>query len=265
MLSRLLLLLVLSGALVWYRRQSMENKSQLAVVDGGPAGALSPEAQPLPGPERIAAARAAHQKAIAQRCLNAGLPYPPRELFLRAFKQEGELEAWGREDDGEFRRITVFSVTQSSGKPGPKRREGDLQVPEGCYRIAAFNPESSFHLSLGLDYPNASDRILSDREKPGFDIYIHGGAVSVGCLPLGDDVIDELYLLAADVKARGKSELPVHIFPMRMDGSGWDTLKAGYPEHVGFWKQLEPIYAAFERTHQIPNVEVDPDGSYRLK
>ena len=265
MLLRFILLMILSGVFVWYHRHSTTNQLQLPVVTEDPETAISgPEVKPIPGPLRIAAARAARQESIVRRCRDVGLPYPPRELFLRAFKQEAELEAWGREDRGEFRRIGVFSVTKSSGKPGPKRREGDLQVPEGCYRIVAFNPESMFHLSLGIDYPNDSDKVLSDREKSGFDIYIHGGAVRVGSLPLGDEVIDELSLLATDVKEREQTDIPVHIFPTRMQGSGWVSLQADYPEHVDFWRQLEPIYATFERTHRIPPVAIAPDGAYRI-
>ncbi len=254
-------ILIAIGFLAWYWRQAPAGRAALALTDDPSA---SP-AQPLPGPERVAAARAARQKTIARRCKDAGLPYPPRELFLRAFKSEAQLEAWGREDRGEFRLISRYQITMSSGKPGPKRREGDLQVPEGCYHVAVFNPESSFHLSLGLDYPNASDKILSDPVKPGFDIYLHGGAISVGCLPLGDDAIEEVYLLATDVKARGQKEIPVHIFPARMEGKAWEDLRANHAEHANFWNQLEPIYAAFERTRRVPRTAVASDGSYRLE
>jgi len=254
-----LLLLALLSAAVWYWRHSYAMETQQDT--SGTIAAI----EPIPGPKRIAAARAARGKVIAKRCRDAGLPYPPRELFLRVFKKEAQLEAWGREDKGPFRQIGVFSITVSSGQPGPKRREGDLQVPEGCYRIVTFNPESRFHLSLGLDYPNASDKVLSDQEKPGFDIYIHGGAVSVGCVPLGDEVIEEVYLLANDVKARSQVELPVHIFPMRMEGPEWEAMQAASPEHATFWKQLEPIYASFERNRKVPIVEVQANGVYRLK
>ena len=223
MITRIVVYLLASiGLVVWYRHQASVNLTPTVTATATNAASLP---TPIPGPERIAAARALRQKVIAERCKTAGLPYPPRELFLRAFKREAELEVWGREDRGKFRRIGLFAVTASSGQPGPKRREGDLQVPEGCYRINVFNPESSFHLSLGIDYPNASDRILSDAKNPGFDIYIHGGAVSIGCLPLGDDGIDEVFLLAQDVKTRGQIDIPVHIFPARMAGEGWNALQ----------------------------------------
>jgi murein L,D-transpeptidase YafK len=265
--------LITIGFLAWYWRQSSPANRTVGLGLGAAISNGSPESLSLllPGPERVASARKARQKTIKQRCKDAGLQYPPHEVFIRAFKQEGELEVWGRgkaDRNGvpEFRRIGVFPVTMSSGKPGPKRREGDLQVPEGCYRVVAFNPESSFHLSLGLDYPNASDKILSDPVKPGYDIYIHGGAVSVGCLPLGDDVIEEVYLLATDVKAkRASTEIPVHIFPARMEGKAWEALLSSHPEHAAFWGQLQPIYAAFEKTKRVPKTSVARDGSYRLE
>ena len=257
------------GFLAWYRREAaVSNQTPFPnlISDGGTGGDAVSVSRPagLPGPARIKAARAARQRSIEQRCKAAGLPYPPRELFLRAFKQPGELEVWGREKGDQFQRIGIFGLTAASGRPGPKRKEGDMQVPEGCYKVAVFNPESSFHLSLGIDYPNASDRVLSDAKAPGSDIYIHGGAVSIGCLPIGDDAIDEVFLLASDVKARGQTEIPVHIFPARMEGAAWEQTLAAYPQHAAFWKQLEPIYLAFGRTLRVPRVEVDSDGSYRL-
>ena len=84
-----------------------------------------------------------------------------------------------------------------SGTTGPKRLQGDFQVPEGFYHINEFNPNSNYHLSMGLNYPNSSDRILSDSLRPGGEIYIHGSCVSVGCIPLNDDEIEELYLIAS--------------------------------------------------------------------
>jgi murein L,D-transpeptidase YafK len=217
----------------------------------------------LPEPEdRIALARTNREGSIRAHCAAAGLSYPPRELFLRAFKHERIVEAWGREDDRSMRLIATYPLTASSGGPGPKRREGDLQVPEGCYSIAVFNPQSAFHLSLGLNYPNAADRVLADPEQPGTDIYLHGGAVSSGCLPLGDPAIEELFLLAFDGRNRAPTSIPVHIFPARMQGAFWSDLKVRYPQHAAFWSELQPIYEAFEKTHFVPETEVTADGRY---
>ncbi|MEQ1860672.1 MAG: L,D-transpeptidase family protein [Chthoniobacteraceae bacterium] len=210
--------------------------------------------------DRVAPARQRHGAAVRQRCIDAGVKYPPRELFLRAFKAEREIEVWGGE--GALRLIATWPVLAASGEPGPKRREGDRQVPEGCYRVAVFNPLSKFHLSLGLDYPNASDRVRSDPQKPGGDIYIHGRAVSIGCLALGDDAIEELYLLALDTRVK---PIAVHIFPARMVGPAWETLRAAHPEHAAFWAELAPIYAGFEKKKRVPAVGFEADGRHRLR
>ena len=220
--------------------------------------------QKLSGEERVARARAAHGKVIAQKFKAAGLPYPAREIFLRWLKREGVVELWAREGRGKFRLVAGYGILKSSGVPGPKRRQGDLQVPEGFYEIDRFNPESLFHLSLGLNYPNAADRILSDKEKPGGDIFIHGKDVSIGCAPLGDAAIEELYLAALDTRTRGQERIAAHIFPARMQGTEWMALAAGHPAQAPFWAQLQPAYAAFERTRLVPAFTVAPDGRYQV-
>ncbi len=221
------------------------------------------------GSDRVAAARTARGEIVRRRFVDAGLAYPPREIFLRAFKREMELELWGREKDEPFRKIVTFNVTAASGGPGPKRREGDGQVPEGCYVIDVFNPKSRFHLSLGLDYPNESDRILADRDRPGGEIYIHGGAASIGCLPLGDPAIEELYLAALDSRKRGEQAIHVHVFPARMIGETWKefakTASDGRPELRVFWENFQPIYDAFERERRIPKIGIAGDGRYVVK
>jgi hypothetical protein len=219
---------------------------------------------PPPAEDRVAFARTRHGESIRQHCTEAGLKYPPRHLFLRSFKEEAEIEAWGSDKDEPMKLIKTWPLTARSGMPGPKRREGDKQIPEGCYRVVVFNPKSNFHLSLGLDYPNAADLVHSDKEKPGFDIYIHGNNMSIGCLAVGDDMIEELYLLAADFRAARNDAIQVHIFPMRMQGADWDNLCANHPEHVPFWEELEPIYKEFETAKMVPKVKVSDSGGYEV-
>jgi murein L,D-transpeptidase YafK len=223
--------------------------------------------QALDAPARLALARTRHEASARQLCTQAGLAYPPRMIFLRAFKRPAELELWATDRGKPMRLLKTYAVAglERCGAPGPKRRQGDLQVPEGCYRIAVFNPQSRFHLSLGLDYPNAADRIHADREKPGGEIYIHGSNVSIGCLPIGDPAIEELYILVSDTHAHGQREIPVHIFPSRMSGESWTTVQARHPGHAAFWSELQPIYDVFEKTKRVPIVEVAPTGHYVLK
>ena len=252
----LLLILILAAAFAW--RMWPQRVTSLAL-----------NSTTLPGEQRVALARKARGDVVRKRLAASGLPYPPREIFLRAFKHEAELEVWAREDSGPFKFVVAFPVLASSGRPGPKRREGDRQVPEGFYRIERFNPESTFHLSLGLDYPNASDRVLSDPKQPGSDIFIHGRNVTIGCLPLGDPAIEELYLLALDTQRRGQRDIAVHIFPAHMSGGEWARWSpmqtAADPALKKFWAQLQPGYDAFERTRIVPEITVEADGRYTVK
>ena len=129
-----------------------------------------------------------------------GLSYPPPALTLVGLKQERAVEAWARQGD-RWVLYRSYPVLAASGGPGPKLREGDQQVPEGIYRLTHLNPASSYHLSIRVDYPNAFDRARGaedGRTSLGGDIYIHGKAVSIGCLAIGDDNIEELFTLVAD-------------------------------------------------------------------
>ncbi|HTQ09003.1 MAG TPA: L,D-transpeptidase family protein [Fimbriimonadaceae bacterium] len=198
-------------------------------------------------------------RPIKAVCSSLGIPYPPRSIFLRAFKAEGELELWGMSKSGPMKLIRIYPIAAESGGPGPKRREGDDQVPEGVYRVSELNPHSHFDLSLKVDYPNKADRILG-APHPGGDIFIHGNHVSAGCLAMTDPKIEEIYPIAA----AAREPIPVHIFPCRMEGDGYRALRRQYPALVGFWDQLEPIYRAFEVTRRVPKVEVTNGGAYRL-
>ena len=219
---------------------------------------------PIANGDRVATARARVEKTLREMFAEAGLQYPPERLFIRAFKREGELELWSAPAIGGFRLVATYAVTCGSGGPGPKRREGDGQTPEGFYIIDRLNPRSSFHLSMGLNYPNASDRILSDREKPGYDIFIHGRASSIGCLPLGDDRVEEVFIAATDTAQR---PIPVHVFPARMGATDWtswsDAVSTQRSDLAAFWENLRPGWEHFERYRQLPRVSVGPDGSYQ--
>jgi hypothetical protein len=132
-------------------------------------------------------------------CRTADIVWPPPRVTLLAFKQERKLEAWAANATGRYRWIGTFDVLAASGGPGPKRRSGDMQVPEGIYKIDLLNPVSRFHVSMRVAYPNAEDlrRSQIPRNKMGGDIYIHGSNVSAGCLAMGDDAVEKLFCLVA--------------------------------------------------------------------
>jgi murein L,D-transpeptidase YafK len=210
-----------------------------------------------PEPTRVAQARVLRGQAVAQLLAAHQIAPDKLELFLRAFKQSGELEVWGRNaGDARFALLKTYPICAASGVLGPKRQQGDWQVPEGFYVIDRFNPYSSYHLSLGLSYPNRQDRqraAAANIRNPGGDIFIHGNCVSVGCLAMGDAAIEEIYLLALSAKAAIHRPIAVHIFPARMDAQGFARLEkaAPNPATLTFWRELRPAYESFERTRSL--------------
>lgn len=252
----------------------------IVIIPAARSAPLPPDMplEPTPGSsgnlDRVAEARARSLETLRRRFSDAGLSYPPAGIFLRAFKREAVLELWARPDGGEaaaFRLVHAYPILAASGTPGPKRREGDRQVPEGFYTINRFNPRSLFHLSLGLDYPNASDLALTTNPgAPGSDIFLHGGAKSIGCLAMGDAAIEELFLAALDARdLAGQTAIAVHIFPCRLDPAGWrdvlGPLAAARPRLAAFWRGLQAGHDFFEREKLPPVVSVEADGSYRLE
>ena len=195
------------------------------------------------------------------------LAWPPQALYIRSFKYDRQLEVWVKSDAKEpFRLFKTYKVCMQSGTTGPKRMEGDYQVPEGFYYINEFNPNSKYHLSLGLNYPNASDRILSDSIRPGNDIYIHGNCVSTGCIAISDIPIEELYIIASHVKANGQDFIPVHVFPVKYNVR--KSLEYLAESTIGnqaiqrFAINLKEAFDYFEEKKQLPVIMVNKTGEY---
>ncbi len=175
----------------------------------------TPVKQVLLGRRTVAAVLERYGPAAESRLLPhfeaASVSYPPSGITLVALKAERRLELWAEGSDGPVY-ITAYPILGASGGPGPKLRQGDLQVPEGVYGIPALNPNSSFHLSLRVDYPSPADReaARSDgRSQLGGDIFIHGKRGSVGCLAMGDQAIEELFVLAARTEAENRHLISV--------------------------------------------------------
>lgn len=188
------------------------------------------------------------------------------QLFLRAFKKEQILEVWIKEKTKEqFSLLHTYDFCASSGTLGAKRKEGDLQIPEGIYTINHFNPLSNFYLSLGINYPNESDKILSDKKHPGGAIYIHGNCVTIGCIPITDDKIKELYVIAVEARNGGQDKIPVHIFPAKLEVGVVEALVTEYSGDVktsSFWRNLKTIYDDFQSTKKLKKVNVSNNGQY---
>lgn len=140
-------------------------------------------------------------------CKTANIPWPPKRVTLLAFKDEKVLEVWAAGSAGGHRFVSRYPVLAASGKLGPKRKEGDRQVPEGIYDLPILNPNSKFHLSIRVDYPSADDikHLPGPRDQMGSDIYIHGNSVSIGCLAMGNEVIEEIFCLVAQVPVNART------------------------------------------------------------
>ena len=207
------------------------------------------------------------QDTLMKQFAAQGLKWPAAQMYLRSFKYDSQLEVWVRYAMNEpFKLFKTYKVCALSGSMGPKRMQGDYQVPEGFYYINEFNPRSSYHLSLGLNYPNASDRILSDTYHPGGDIYIHGSCVTTGCIPIMDNQIEELYILAAFAKSEGQDFIPVHIFPIRFTNENSKTYLNKYlqtfNEYNPFVEKLREVYFYFEKHKKLPVIAVGDNGEY---
>ena len=160
----------------------------------------------------------------------AGLSFPPPKIALLAFKDSKQLHLYASNREGAWRWVRTYPIQAASGLLGPKLREGDQQVPEGIYQIELLNPNSLFHVSLRLNYPNAFDKqmaALEGRTQLGGDIMLHGKAKSIGCLAMGDTVAEELFALAAWV---GKDNMQVIIAP-----TDFRQANAALPDNVPNW------------------------------
>jgi murein L,D-transpeptidase YafK len=151
--------------------------------------------------DRLAEFGAAARNRLKPLFQKAGVAFPPENVVLVALKDEKVLELYTGAGT-QKKLIHRYPILAASGGPGPKLREGDNQVPEGIYRIESLNPNSAYHVSLRVNYPNESDRAQAakdGRTNLGGDIMIHGKTVSIGCIAVGDTAAEELFTLAADV------------------------------------------------------------------
>lgn len=180
-----------------------------------------------------------------------GITYPPKKLALVAFKDSNQLEVWASNKNNDYSHVMTYPVLAASGELGPKLREGDKQVPEGIYRITGFNPNSSYHLSMKLNYPNKFDLSKAKKEhrtEPGTNIFIHGKASSIGCLAMGDAAIEELFTLVHD---SGKSHTRVIISPTNPS-----TNKLVVPKGAPLW--TNELYEDIDLHYQIINPYKSP-------
>lgn len=210
---------------------------------------------------RVREAYQLREAAVKNIFEEKGLKYPPKQIFFRVFKAEGKFEIWVVGREKKFVLLKKYEIPSVLARfIGPKRRYGDCLVPEGFYTIVVFNHNSKFHLSLGLNYPNEMDKLAGAGDNDlGGDIFIHGGHTSMGCIPLTNEGIQEVYLLAVEARNSGQKNIPVHIFPSRLLMER-DALEVVTPEYnqalIEFWKNLREGYIFFETHKILPRIEV---------
>ncbi len=213
----------------------------------------------IPSSARSVAAESRVKPTLQHDLRAAGLRYGA-PMLVRIFKQERQLELW-LDNGKEYRLFRTYPICTYSGRLGPKLREGDGQAPEGIYRVAArqLNPNSTYHLSFDLGYPNAYDRSLS---RTGSYLMVHGNCVSIGCYAMGDAAIEEIYSLLAAALRDGQPSVSVLALPFRFDGAG-AAQRLRDRKWGGFWQQLKVVDDRFVRTRRMPEVEMG-NGHYWL-
>lgn len=182
-------------------------------------------------------------------------------VFVRVFKEEGELELWMRkEGESDFSLFKVYRLAHRSGGPGPKRREGDLQSPEGFYEVgsSSLRPETRHRLGIDLGYPNDFDRASG---RTGSGMMIHGGDGSAGSFVLAPEEMAEVFALTGAALRNGQPGIPVHSFPFRMTDKRMEEEWRRQPEWIAFWKNLKEGYDFFENVGYPPEVS-SAEGNY---
>ncbi|MEQ1716551.1 MAG: hypothetical protein ABL907_11285 [Hyphomicrobium sp.] len=187
-------------------------------------------ARPVTLQERLAEISPAAVKRLKEKFQTANAAWPPDNAALVAIKDKKIVELYARAKDGAWTFIHRYRVLAASGAGGPKLRQGDKQVPEGVYGISFLNPNSKYHVALRVNYPNAFDREMAakdGRKSLGGDIMIHGKAVSIGCLAVGDEASEELFVLAAEV---GLPNVKLVIAPVDFRRDGLPGAAPGQPQ-----------------------------------
>ena len=179
-------------------------------------------------------------------------------IYIRLFKEERTLEIWQESTPSHYTLRDTFPICHYSGLTGPKLFEGDRQSPEGFYSLTAdrMNPNSHFHLALDIGFPNEYDRANG---RTGSALMIHGDCVSTGCYAMTDRYIEEIYAVVDRAFAAGQREIPVHIFPFRMNELNMEYYSQS--PWIGFWQQMRRGYQLFEHNSYPPHIEV-VDGRY---
>jgi murein L,D-transpeptidase YafK len=194
------------------------------------------------GSANLSRVKAKNTLALKQQLQEHGLTFGS-PIFIRIFKEPNELELWVKQGD-QFARFKNYPICKYSGDLGPKLKEGDGQSPEGFYQVSVeqMNPNSSYHLSFNLGFPNVYDK---SHGRTGSYLMVHGNCVSVGCYAMTNEGVEEIYLLAEAAHAGGQKMFSVHSYPFRMTEKNMQARPAG--QWSDFWRNLQEGYDYFEK------------------
>ncbi len=173
-------------------------------------------------------------------------------ILVRVFKEDSKLEVWKRDKSGEYALLKDYKICAWGGTLGPKIQQGDKQSPEGFYSVKPWqmNPNSSYHLSYDIGFPNAFDKAWG---RTGGDIMVHGACSSAGCFAMTDEQVEEIYGLAREAFAGGQPAFQVQSFPFRMTAKNMAAHRSN--PNMAFWKNLKEGYDHFEVTKLEPKVD----------
>lgn len=174
-------------------------------------------------------------------------------IMLRIYKEDSVVEVWKEDRAGDYKLLKAYPICAWSGALGPKKKEGDRQAPEGFYFVSKgqMNPNSAYHLSFDLGYPNAFDRSYG---RTGSNLMVHGDCSSRGCYSIGDDNVQEIYAMAREAFAGGQSAFQVQALPFRMTAE--NMARHADSEHLPFWEMLKEGLDHFEVTQRVAKVNV---------
>lgn len=192
---------------------------------------------------------------LAEQGLRLGVP-----IFIRIFKKEAKLEIWMKSGSS-FQHFASYPICYYSGRLGPKLKQGDRQAPEGFYTVSKgqLNPNSRWHRSFNLGYPNLYDRA---HRRTGDYLMVHGGCSSIGCYAMTNKVIDEIWTIVTAALNRGQKRFHVHSYPFKM--TRWNMARYKRHKWGAFWQDLKKGYDLFEDTNVPPIVTVCK-GRYQTK
>ncbi len=172
-------------------------------------------------------------------------------VLLRAYKKESEIEMWKQNAEGRYVHVKTYPVCRWSGQLGPKKREGDRQVPEGFYTVtpAQMNPNSAYWLAFNVGYPNPMEKAMG---RNGGDIMVHGTCSSRGCFAMTNEQIEEIYAVMRESFNGGQKGVQFQSYPFRMTAENLARFR--HDPNMPFWKNLKEGNDHFEVTQREPQV-----------